>query len=504
MNKLLYIFSFIFISFSGISQQFSEEHVVFISESNNSPGFAHAADISGDNIPEILSSTENTFWYTSNEVGVFFYGDSIPGWSGLANSGDFDNDGDIDLVLWKGLAGNEPLFIYYNDGEGGFESIAIDSPFGTYRSLTVDDLNLDGLLDILVAVPSQSAIFWMENEGEGVFADAEQIAQGLEQVGTFSPVDIDGDGDKDIVTSETFGDMYWFENDGVENFSQMEFVAENSVFSGAWSICSEDFDGDGDIDVAVNTYSNELVWFSNIGDGSFSEVVYICDVEYCSTGVIRCGDIDNDGDIDLINSRGVWFENDGNGDFASNSYYSETYFIQTTMELVDLDKDGDLDVLSAIQSPIDEVIWFENLLGEGCMDNTACNYDESAFIDDGSCCFGVCGCMDESAINYKAAANCDDGSCLYEVDNVSVANYHANPLRLFPNPMNDISVLYLPENKKYNVKLYSFLGELVLDFGVVNSDRIIINRKKIPNGVFIVEVVDVFSKEINRIRLIVE
>ncbi len=48
---------------------------------------------------------------------------------------------------------------------------------------------------------------------------------------------------------------------------------------------------------------------------------------------------------------------------------------------------------------------------EGCMDPTACNYDDTAQADDGSCIFPD-GCTDETACNYDANALCDDGSCV--------------------------------------------------------------------------------------------
>ncbi|MDA0731774.1 MAG: T9SS type A sorting domain-containing protein [Bacteroidetes bacterium] len=68
----------------------------------------------------------------------------------------------------------------------------------------------------------------------------------------------------------------------------------------------------------------------------------------------------------------------------------------------------------------------DNSTCSGCMDDTACNYDATATIDDGSCgvdddC-GVCdgdnstcsGCMDDTACNYDATATIDDGSCLQD------------------------------------------------------------------------------------------
>lgn len=48
----------------------------------------------------------------------------------------------------------------------------------------------------------------------------------------------------------------------------------------------------------------------------------------------------------------------------------------------------------------------------GCTDATACNYDENALNDDGSCDFGCYGCTDSNACNYDPSATIDDGSCI--------------------------------------------------------------------------------------------
>jgi len=63
----------------------------------------------------------------------------------------------------------------------------------------------------------------------------------------------------------------------------------------------------------------------------------------------------------------------------------------------------------------------------GCTDTTACNYNEDAEIDNGSCtypqnscydCGGnyICGCTDMDACNYNSEAIGDDDSCLYSSD----------------------------------------------------------------------------------------
>ena len=51
------------------------------------------------------------------------------------------------------------------------------------------------------------------------------------------------------------------------------------------------------------------------------------------------------------------------------------------------------------------------ILPDGCTDPTYCNYDATAVCDDGSCA-GYYGCTDSTQFNYDPSAQCDDGSCI--------------------------------------------------------------------------------------------
>jgi hypothetical protein len=54
----------------------------------------------------------------------------------------------------------------------------------------------------------------------------------------------------------------------------------------------------------------------------------------------------------------------------------------------------------------------------GCADDTACNYDENAGEDDGSCEYSCYGCMDEEAINFVPSATIDNGACNISGDSI--------------------------------------------------------------------------------------
>jgi len=47
----------------------------------------------------------------------------------------------------------------------------------------------------------------------------------------------------------------------------------------------------------------------------------------------------------------------------------------------------------------------------GCTDESGCNFDEVATLDDGSCVPIVEGCMNSDYLEYNPAANVTDGSC---------------------------------------------------------------------------------------------
>ena len=50
----------------------------------------------------------------------------------------------------------------------------------------------------------------------------------------------------------------------------------------------------------------------------------------------------------------------------------------------------------------------------GCTDSTALNFDPEATEDNGSCVLPVEGCADSAACNYDISANTDDGSCEFD------------------------------------------------------------------------------------------
>jgi len=97
----------------------------------------------------------------------------------------------------------------------------------------------------------------------------------------------------------------------------------------------------------------------------------------------------------------------------------------------------------------------------GCMLDTACNFNNLANVDDGSCDYSCYGCTDELAFNFDSEATIDDGSCVYAsqlmVNNWSV---ESNCDGFIMSKLIDVGASEITINEGEDE------GDLVVDFGL--------------------------------------
>jgi VCBS repeat-containing protein len=79
---------------------------------------------------------------------------------------DFDNDGNLDIVIANG--GGQPDAVYHNTGSGNFVLSALLAP-SNGRDVAVGDFNNDGNMDIAIAATSPNPVYF--GDGAGGFGD---------------------------------------------------------------------------------------------------------------------------------------------------------------------------------------------------------------------------------------------------------------------------------------------------------------------------------------------
>lgn len=130
-----------------------------------------------------------------------------------------------------------------------------------------------------------------------------------------------------------------------------------------------DFDNNGDDDFVV-IGQHSIDFFRNDGDASFTKEEIL--TTQSSPQVLECldidlADVDNDDDMDLIcgeTAGVVVYFNDGNGIFTAH-YYSPEPEIGIVVVPIDIDNDGHVDVF--MKNSLDQLRWYRNA-GDGTLD----------------------------------------------------------------------------------------------------------------------------------------
>jgi len=259
-------------------------------------------------------------------------------------TGDFDGDGDMDIVA--AVLGTSNIYVYLNTGTGTFAApTTYTGAMGMY-SVGVADLNNDGAPDIVAGNSTGGTyVFLNQNLGTGTFFPGVFYNHGT-GVSSYAFGDMDADGDLDMVfTLPNVNSIGIRFNNGAGVFG-----ASVGYFIGASTapntVIVADLDGDGDLDVAESNQINPNVSvLMNNGTGTLGAVVNYA--APANPWGLAAGDIDGDGDIDLVsanrtpNSVSV-FVNSGTGTFSRTDYPG--FSLPQGVTLNDLDGDGDLDI----------------------------------------------------------------------------------------------------------------------------------------------------------------
>src|SRR5436190_2786227 len=163
--------------------------------------------------------------------------------------GDFDNDGDLDLLIGGSSENGDICRVYRNDSGGNFTDLNLGLPVSFNMKVGWADYDLDGKLDILISGDRLTRLY--HNDGGGTFSSASFVPPGLGQ-GMQAWIDYDNDGDPDMLLtglysgSDTAARLY--RNDGVSSFV---LVNSNVQIEQGGQVQVVDFNGDSAWDFSM-------------------------------------------------------------------------------------------------------------------------------------------------------------------------------------------------------------------------------------------------------------
>jgi hypothetical protein len=319
--------------------------------------------------------------------GIEIIGAGAGSWHG-ANTlafADYDADGDQDL-FWGDFF-EEGLLLIENRGSCAQPNLRtepvrfpVNSPVLTsgYNAPTFGDIDSDGDLDLLMGViggafvPARTAaenLYLLEQKSPRTFDVASRQYLSMVDIGSESApalADLDGDGDLDLLLANKIDPqdletsrVYHLENTG---------TARKPVFQlrGPLAIDGDfhmnpavgDLDADGDPDLLVGNWRDRLLFFRNEGTRSAPRFVL------ADSALIRLtrgsnthptlGDLDGDGDLDLVVGEGSgtlnYYRNAGSPavpafELVSDEWNGIDPGRRSAPQLLDVDRDGDLDLL---------------------------------------------------------------------------------------------------------------------------------------------------------------
>jgi len=343
-------------------------------------------------IEDIKQSISALAFFKNTSVSPMFI--NVAEKSGLAISlsngaswGDYDSDGNLDLLTAKGL--------YRNQGDGTFAPAGINAKFLQAPGV-FGDYNNDGCPDIYIVrsgdSPSLDAKAFpdvlFKNNCDGTFTDITEQAgiRNLYHGVSASWADYNNDGYLDIYVLNRgillggaldvltipykFEPNILYRNNGDGTFTD---VTDEAGADGLLD-CDEykndpnglvrkmkvpfqplwfDYNNDNRIDLFLVSDSYTSPLYKNNGDGTFTQVTKesgLCFHERKSNMGAAIGDYDGDGSLDIYVPNGgdnyLWFNNDDGifTDVAKEAGANELGYGWGT-EPLDFDNDGDLDII---------------------------------------------------------------------------------------------------------------------------------------------------------------
>lgn len=337
-----------------------------------------AGDLDGDNDIDLVALMN--YGNTVDSVFVYFndgngnYPDMVR-FRGITNSssgafhrislflGDYNKDGSTDIGIFHVYATNiydtspnktAQIYLYKNNGAGTFslEDVLETTVYAFVDNVKFADFDYDGYPEIVVPSYTTTSTIMIIKNNAGTFNISNAVTS-TQQAYDVTPVDVTGDGLLDMVVASSTnnnGKLYVGTNNSISDF----FQHENTFYRPGYyhTFIFDDFTRNNKIDVIGYSFNTVGYFFNDItaDPGYLSNGITFSVPSGSEVGGLDVGDLDNNGRLDVVSSTSTYLNYYTYTDnlFSKKSDLSNNSTTKSFPKLIDVDKDGDLDVVYMI------------------------------------------------------------------------------------------------------------------------------------------------------------
>jgi hypothetical protein len=178
-----------------------------------------------------LFVNDGTNHYT-DQAAAYGVDDHEQTWT--SDFGDYDNDGDLDIVSNEHSTGTQ---LFENDGTGHYTNVTVGSGLGV-ASFPLQglfrDMDNDGFLDVMIAGGSE---FYYKGHGDGTFTEVNDLFPSTKAMHSFAIGDLNRDGFEDVYAnygngyvdeSGTYADRLWLNTPNGNHFLRVRLKGTTS------------------------------------------------------------------------------------------------------------------------------------------------------------------------------------------------------------------------------------------------------------------------------------
>lgn len=279
---------------------------------------------------------------------------------------DMDNDDDMDMVLGLSESGAVHYYQNYGTPDaaifiGGTQEVWFD--VGLYACPWFSDLDADGDSDLLVGRDGYGFNYYQNVGSEAAWVWTQSSSQftGLGNATYWnSPclVDLTGDGKQDLVHGTASGPLKYYRNTG--SLTAASWTAVASLFGGVLDVGGAstprfvDFDSDGDQDLFSGSTLGNIKYFENVGTAANpawqADHAPFASIDHSIYAAVYPADLDADGLIDLtvgdLSGNLYFHRNTGTGFPLQSGFFSGINVGGFSNPVLhDMDSDQDLDLI---------------------------------------------------------------------------------------------------------------------------------------------------------------